>query len=281
MKKRAKILISCLLLPLWTIPDLLRRLTSRNRPPPLVVLCYHDVPAQSRANFARQMEILKRWAVVVPADWTGDGGAALRCAITFDDALVSTLDNGIPEVTVRGFPCTIFVPMGVLGRAPDWAMEFPYQPNERVADAARVRALPSQLVTLASHSMSHPFLTRIPQDLACQEVTLSRSQLATLSGQPPHLFAFPYGDFDATVARLCKEAGYQFVFSVASNVIYPHEGRFVRGRITVDADDGPLEFLLKMRGAYRWVPLAGALKQLVRRAAPRAARQDGNPRGGG
>jgi hypothetical protein len=45
-------------------------------------------------------------------------------------------------------------------------------------------------------------------------------------------------------------------------------GKFFRGRVAVEPDDGHLEFFLKMSGGYEWLSLASTLKQAV--TAPHA-----------
>ena len=101
-----------------------RRRNRSDKAETLTTLYYHGVSAAQRRGFARHNEMLTRLATVVPADWIGDAAEArLLVAITFDDALTSVFDNALPELDRHGFPCTIFVPSGKLGRLPDWMME--------------------------------------------------------------------------------------------------------------------------------------------------------------
>ena len=106
------------------------------------------------------MATLSRRARVVPADWAGETDPARpTVAITFDDAFVSVADNALPELARHGLPCTVFAPSGVLGRRPDWAMEPGVAGDEIVLDADRLRNVCGPLVTIGSHSVSHPALT--------------------------------------------------------------------------------------------------------------------------
>ncbi len=78
------------------------------------------------------------------------------------------------------------------------------------------------------------------------------------------LFAFPYGAFNERLINICKEAGYKRIFTTLP---YPAElgpGEFVSGRVTVDPTDWPIEFYLKLSGAYRWLPIAFATKKKLR-----------------
>src|SRR5262245_7702431 len=90
----------------------------------LVILNYHGIPRAYRHNFVRQMEALRRAALVSPAFYRGIlPSAKPNVAITFDDAYVSVAENALPELAARGFHCTIFVPAGSLGSHPTWVME--------------------------------------------------------------------------------------------------------------------------------------------------------------
>lgn len=61
---------------------------------------------------------------------------------------------------------------------------------------------------IASHSLTHPHLTRIPRDEMVEEVAGSRAELQEMFGQPVEGFCYPFGDFDDEVVRALKDAGY-------------------------------------------------------------------------
>lgn len=263
MKRRVKIAISSLYFvfrwPILLIADLLGYATGRR----LVVLYYHDIPDSARAGFARQMDMLIKRATVVGADWRGAATKRLVCAITFDDALNSVLTNALPELAKRQIPCTIFVPAGMMGRKPDWVMETECNQAETVARPEEIKSLLGPLVTIGAHTVSHPFLSRIPRDAARAEIEQSRAILSAATGHPVSLMSFPYGDYDADVAAMCNEAGYDLVFGIEPQRIDPLACDFIRGRTSVDPSDGPLTFFLKMTGSYSWMPFVSELKKAL------------------
>jgi peptidoglycan/xylan/chitin deacetylase (PgdA/CDA1 family) len=209
------------------------------------------------------MDWLMQRATVVRADWRGDGSKGRYCAITFDDAFVSAIANALPELEKRQLPSTMFVPAGPLGRRPDWAMEVNHAPNEVVAAREVIQSLSSSLVTVGAHTVSHPYLSRIPREAARSEVERSRSILSEIIGEDVRLLSFPYGDYDDEVAAMCKKAGYEFVFGIQPKSVDVRANEFVRGRVAVQPEDGRLEFFLKMSGAYSWMPVASSLKRAV------------------
>ncbi len=265
MKRYLKLLVSCFYFGvLWAVHGFRKVLRIRSHAP-FVILYYHAVPPSKRAGFSRQMDILARHARVVPADWCGPGDTSGRTvAITFDDAFTSVADNALPELAKRGLPCVIFAPSGVLGRGPNWAMEGGVDRGEVVVDASRLRTLRSPLVAIGAHSVSHPRLAHIDHARAREEIGGSRRALAALLESPVTLFAFPYGDHDARVVEICRQEGFRQVFTIVPEPVVPSADSFVRGRISVEPDDGALEFFLKMSGAYAWMPLVSAIKRRLR-----------------
>ena len=239
------------------------RLAGRSPAPRFVVLCYHEVPEEARARFARQMEALSRGTTVLRAAHTGplpDRGSFV--AITFDDAFRSVRTNALPELLSRGFPATIFVPVDFLGREPGWDMKM--RIDEQVMTCDELRSLP-ELIELGSHTLSHPHLTEIDVARLRDEVAASRHKLTELIGSQVSLLAFPYGEYDDRVVGTCWKAGYELVFGCAPWPTDPAGRDFVRGRVPVYQTDGPLMFHLKARGAYRWMIHASALKRRLAR----------------
>jgi hypothetical protein len=136
--------------------------------------------------------------------------------------------------------------------------------HETVMSAEHIAKLPSPLVALGSHSSTHPRLSSMTPSDARNEIEGSRVTLQTLTAQDVRQFALPYGDHDALVIELCREAGYAYIFSTTPNPVDTTSHHFVRGRVKVDPVDGPLEFFLKYNGAYGWVSYVSSLKRKLR-----------------
>jgi peptidoglycan/xylan/chitin deacetylase (PgdA/CDA1 family) len=265
-KAAAKVAISLCWYGGDVVARLARRLVGRAPKGRLVVLYYHAVPADARAGFARQMDTLARRAKVVRAAHTDGIAPAARCvAITFDDALGSVAENAVPELVRHSLPATIFIPADHVGGGPAWKPETNgANGHETVMTAEALRSLP-RLVEAASHSRSHPHLPQLDDERLREETAGSRQALEELLGVPITLFAFPYGEHDQRVVDACRAAGYERIFSIVPNHADPLDPDFVRGRVAVEPTDGRLEFFLKMRGAYAWMPRASAVRRRLRR----------------
>lgn len=109
------------------------RLWGKNRN--VLVLLYHNVVPDHYevrgeeslhvriADFVEQMEWLARECRVVSLDQAlaqPRSDPEPRVAITFDDAYRGAVDLGIPHLTSRGIPCTLFVAPGILDSVGMW-----------------------------------------------------------------------------------------------------------------------------------------------------------------
>lgn len=222
-----------------------------------VVLYYHSVPVNSRNKFARQMDTLLRWTRPISADskcslTTG----MMYSVVTFDDGFESFLENALPELEEREIPSTVFVVAGNLGRATDWE-GYP----EKIMSREQLLQLPSRLVTIGSHTLTHPVLPNVPEEVAMSELAESRKQLEESLQRRITLFSFPYGAFNNELVKCCKAAGYERIFTTLPFAAFADPDQFVTGRVCVEPTDWQIEFLLKLFGAYRWLPLAFSLKR--------------------
>lgn len=88
------------------------------------------------------------------------------------------------------------------------------------------------------------------------------------------MFSFPYGSFNEALVNCAMEAGYERVFTVLPDLAFSDPAEFVTPRVRVDPTDWDLEFRLKVLGAYRWLPIAFAIKRsLFRSRVETTARQ--------
>jgi peptidoglycan/xylan/chitin deacetylase (PgdA/CDA1 family) len=265
-KRSIKIALSLVYLALMGVVRGGLRLAGRPPKRRLTILYYHGVSAKYRLNFTRQMDALHRGACVLPASYRGDLPSEKKCvAITFDDAFQSVVENALPELAMRSFHSTIFVPSGLIGCSPNWVMEKGEDDlTEVVMTVEQLRALSPPLVALGSHTISHPSMLGLDRIGAQKEIVDSRRQLEEVSGREIRLFSFPYGDYDRSAVAMCRAAGYESVFCILAHGVDTTNSELLRGRTKVDPFDGPLEFFLKFNGAYEWTAHTTALGQKLR-----------------
>ena len=247
------------------VRDTVYRLLGKAVPPTWVVLYYHSIPKEKRSGFARQMDGLLRRSTPLRADARLSGSAVGRYAsVTFDDAYQNVLENALPELAARRIPATLFIVSGCLGRTPNWK---DYSPsgdpamNEPLLTEDQLKKMPADLVQIGSHTRTHPMLQQLSEQEARNELSQSRARLREILQTDVKLFSFPYGGFNEDLIDWCRDAGYEKVFTTIPRPVAVRGNEFAVGRVTVDPDDGPLEFSLKLSGAYRWRPYAATLKR--------------------
>lgn len=271
LDRSLKLVISLGFLCASALLDAVKFALRRPRPGTCVVLYYHSVAPEHRWRFARQMDLLLRWSQPVSAKRCEAGSAERRhVAVTFDDGLESVVDNALPELRQRMIPATIFIVVRSLGKSPIW---MPSEANtlsdDPVMSAEQLRELPSDLVTIGSHTLTHPHLGKLDPVDARREICDSRAQLRQILGKEVSLFSFPYGDFNEELVQQCRDGGYDRVFTTLPDLVLAYSREFAVGRVRVDPTDWQLEFCLKVLGAYRWLPKAFAWKSRLKSAIRR------------
>lgn len=243
----------------------LKRLFGRKSKGTCTVLYYHAIPPSQREDFAQQMDLLLKCAKPVRADLTDPLNAGSHSTVvTFDDGYNSVAENALPELEKRGIPATMFIVTRLLGQSPGWLGEkYAASKSEIAMTAEQLRALPGKLITLGSHTMTHPRLTELGVADSTKEIVESRRELEKLVGQPVTLFSFPFGLFNQELVRICHEAGYQRAFTTIPSAAFSEPGEFLTGRVGVDPTDWPIEFRLKVLGAYWWTQWLSVIKHKV------------------
>ena len=217
------------------------------------ILMYHviaDPPARApypelydtETDFARQMRWLARQgyhAVTQRAVWEywhrGRTLPPKPIVISFDDGYRSVADAAFPLMRARNWPGVINLTVK----------------NLRVSGGLsqyRVRMLLGAGWELASHSLTHPDLTRLDQRALRREVTDSRELLRTHFGVPVDFFCYPAGRYDAKVIAAVRRAGYLGATTTVDGVARPQDPNELR-RVRVSGSDGVVGLAEKL-GAH-------------------------------
>jgi len=237
-------------------------LIGKNVKPELIIITYHSVKASETKAFEKQMNMLLKYGTPISLS---DGTTVLKSrnniAVTFDDAYQSLLQNAVPVLRAKNIPATIFVPTGCLGRRPYWIKNKNHNYSDQiVATEAQLNALPADLITIGSHSVSHIKLTDVEESLARKEIFKSKETLEKILNKKVTLFSAPFATLDEKLSNLFVEAGYKRVFLNIPAFPATETDSYIMGRTSVEPTDWPMEFYLKLVGAYQWLPLAIQIK---------------------
>lgn len=134
--------------------------------------------------------------------------------ITFDDGYLDSYTIVYPLMKEYGFPWTLFLITDDVGK--------PY--NRMTWDQLKEMAN-SHVVTIASHTLSHPKLhnlaTRAEKE---KEIVEANKALKYQLGIDNVWLAYPYGDYDDEVIDICKKAGIKMAVTTDAGRV--HVGSF-------------------------------------------------------
>lgn len=231
-------------------------------PSSLVILTYHPIKASDSMQFEKQMNMLLKAGMPV----TLEGDMSMlpgkhNIAVSFDDSYQSVLQNALPILREKNIPATIFVPTGCLGSKPLWIKNPSHiYASETVMTEAQLKALPPDLIGIGSHTVSHMSLTNIDKRIARREIFESKETLERILNKKILLFAAPYATFNDKFTDMVKQAGYRRLFLNIPTFPATKTDLYVLGRTSVEPTDWPIEYYLKLSGAFQWMPLAINLK---------------------
>lgn len=232
-----------------------------------VVIYYHGVHDPDIPNFRKQMEYLaSNCTVVEPSNIRSaeENRTDHMVAITFDDAFVSVVENAVPVLKEYELPAAFFVPAGNLGKPPTWEMPEGYpDKSETVISKEQIAELDKQGFEIFSHTVSHPYLTRIDDIKMEAEIERSKLTLERILGHDVLGISYPYGAYNDKVCRLAERIGYRIGFSIEPCSVDVSSDNFQIGRFKVSPTDSLLMFKLKVSGAYEIVKHFRRLKRIL------------------
>ena len=180
------------------------------------ILVYHSVrePVPGLSAFDRQFEVTppqfdRQMAYLESEGYASVSFSELVAAfsgefalperpviITMDDSRETQFVNAVPILEAHGFTATFYVFTNSIDR-------------EGYLSAEQIRLLHAQGHEIGSHTVYHPFLTRMPSvDGQTEEVRKSKEILEALIEAPVTTFAHPFGLFDEVTVDLIASAGY-------------------------------------------------------------------------
>jgi len=155
-------------------------------------------------------------------------------AITFDDGYLDNLTVALPLLEKYDLPMTLFMAANFIGKD-----------GYLTADDLQYLAA-HPLITVGSHTFSHPHLTELSKAEAGFELLESKKILEEITGKTIDLLAYPYGDCNRAIERLSEECGYKAAWSVWNGNDTP----FSRWRVPLGRNDNLPRFIAKVSPFY-------------------------------
>jgi peptidoglycan/xylan/chitin deacetylase (PgdA/CDA1 family) len=139
---------------------------------------------------------------------TGKSLPPKAIVLTFDDNYQGFYDRAYPILKEHNFPAAIFVHTGFVG---DKSGAHPKMGWDTLQELCK-----DPLITIASHTVTHPDLPTLTSDKQVEELTKSKEELESHLGIKVDYFAYPEGKNDAATQGYTKDAGYTLAFSIAN-----------------------------------------------------------------
>jgi len=135
-------------------------------------------------------------------------------------------------------------------------------PTDLMMTSDQVRLLAHRGITIGAHTVNHPILASVPDDVARNEIAACKSGLEALLQGDVDLFAYPNGkpelDYGPAHPEMVKELNFKAAVSTHWGVGTGSSDRFQLPRFT-PWDRDKLKFALRLLSNYRRVdPLVGS-----------------------
>jgi peptidoglycan/xylan/chitin deacetylase (PgdA/CDA1 family) len=166
----------------------------------------------------------------------------------FDDGFQNVLEFGLGPLAEHKCRAIQFLVADRLGGNNEWDLAEGEAPAP-LMDEAQVRDWLAAGHEIGSHTLTHPWLTRLPASEAREEIAASRKKLEDQFGVPIEHFCYPYGDWNDAVRDLVVAAGYKTACTTQPGVNTSADSAFALKRFTARYPSRSLKaFWSRLRG---------------------------------
>ncbi|MCE9644895.1 MAG: polysaccharide deacetylase family protein [Chloroflexi bacterium] len=199
---------------------------------------YDHIPHSAQPHLsAADLEIILQWIkprfdILSPYEFFNTEKPGIL--LTFDDGFSNNETNALPLLESFQAPAIFFITMQHVTHPRNWLPATQSQALSYWSETSEVensfavdlfdgmnvdqllRCANHPLITIGSHTLSHPFLTQSDPFTLAFEINESKRLLESLIRRPVDFFAYPTGDYNWTVMDAVKNAGYHAAFAVDS-----------------------------------------------------------------
>ena len=176
---------------------------------------------------------------------------ARSVVITIDDGYAETLTLAAPVLRRFGVTASVFVVSGAIGAGNDWSKDRALR-GRRLLTWSEVKRLAQEGIRLGAHSRTHARLTVLTAEQAWDEIAGSRADLEKVIEAPVTAFAYPYGEYDASLDSLMRQAGFAVGCTGDGGINTPGTSLLALRRFEVHGTDSLLTFMLGVSLGEAW-----------------------------
>lgn len=218
----------------------------------LRVLMYHSVQDSSKSmwvtstsNLTSQIQYIlnRKDRSFCACDDLLEEAPKQAIAITFDDGFEDNFYTAAPLLLELGIPFCIFV-----------ITDFIKSEKKGYMDEAMLIDLASDpLVTIGSHTKSHPRLAECSHERVREELCDSKMYLEDLLSSEIKFFSYPHGSVNEKVKNQVIDAGYKLAFTSRFDVHTSTHDKYLINRNEIWGEDNVKTFTRKINGSYDWL----------------------------
>jgi len=172
-----------------------------------------------------------------------------RFVISFDDGFADLHDYAMPVLERHGFSAIVYLVAERIGQTDTWdeGLGFPLQP---LLNCEQIESMARRGIEFGSHTCTHARLTDLGDDKLGDEVCRSRQVIEAALHRPVMHFCYPYGAWDARVARAAADAGYATAVTTRRGRARAGLDLLMLPRVKISKGTGNLRFLLNLAFKY-------------------------------
>ena len=129
--------------------------------------------------------------------------------VTFDDGFKSNYLYAFPQLRKYQQTATIFM---TVDKNSENFKKYCYVDKPLSND--QLIEMHKHGISIQSHSMTHPYLTELPEEAVQWELRESKRALEALLGSPIEFLAIPSGAYNRRIKRIASETGYKAVYCI-------------------------------------------------------------------
>lgn len=207
-----------------------------------IVLCYHSISEQGLFFCVTPQEFEKQMAYLAQnhfnivsldtlARYKKEGAIPEKTvAITFDDGYEDNYVNASPLLKRYGFPATVFVAVGNIGRE-----RSDLGNSLKMLSWEQCRELEGNEISIEPHTVHHVKLSGISPEIAEQEVRESKKSIENTLGKICRHFAYPKGRYTAETMQSVRRAGIPYAYTIEGRQIKLDDNDLALSRCAIDS----------------------------------------------
>lgn len=156
--------------------------------------------------------------------------------ITLDDGFEDNYHNAFPILRRYNIPAVIYLATGVIAKTNLW-MNSPTYSERKMLSWSQIKEMSSQGIQFGSHTVSHPKLNELDDDIAIEELVQSKKAIDDNLGIECSHFAYPFGQFTGRTRELVLKAGYKTACTTRSGFNNAAKDPLMLHRIEVYGND--------------------------------------------